>query len=54
MAYDVVGLDVSFYQDNPDTVRQIDFVQMKKNAKFAIIRAGQNAWVDSDFFLQLD
>lgn len=49
MAYGVVGLDVSFYQDNPDTVRQIDFVQMSKNAKFAIIRAGQNIWIDPDF-----
>jgi GH25 family lysozyme M1 (1,4-beta-N-acetylmuramidase)/uncharacterized protein YraI len=45
----VIGPDVSFYQDNPGTSRQIDFVKMKENAGYVIIRAGQNLWVDSDF-----
>jgi len=45
----VIGPDVSFYQDNPGTSRQIDFVKMKQSAGYVIIRAGQNLWVDSDF-----
>jgi uncharacterized protein YgiM (DUF1202 family)/GH25 family lysozyme M1 (1,4-beta-N-acetylmuramidase) len=44
-----IGPDVSFYDDNPDTPEQIDFVKMKKSADFTIIRAGQNLWPDSDF-----
>ena len=45
----VIGPDVSFYQDNPGTSRQIDFTKMKEKAGYVIIRAGQNLWVDSDF-----
>ena len=44
-----IGPDVSFYQDEPTTPEQIDFVKMKKSADFVIIRAGQNLWPDSDF-----
>jgi GH25 family lysozyme M1 (1,4-beta-N-acetylmuramidase) len=46
----VFGPDVSFYQDDDETPRQIDFMQMKKNgASFVIIRAGQRSWPDVDF-----
>lgn len=46
----VIGCDVSFYQDSPDTLRQIDFNQMKSaGAKFVIVRAGQNTWPDLDW-----
>ena len=44
-----IGPDVSFYQDQPETPEQIDFVKMKKSADFVIIRAGQNLWADTDF-----
>lgn len=44
-----IGPDVSFYQDEPDTPEQIDFVKMGKTANFVIIRAGQNLWKDPDF-----
>ncbi len=43
------GPDISFYQDNPTTPQRIDFVKMKQQADFVIIRAGQNLWVDRDF-----
>lgn len=44
------GNDVSFYQDDPNTTRQVDFAKMKANgADFVIIRAGQRNWIDSDF-----
>lgn len=49
MTYTIVGPDVSFYQDDPETVRQIDFDAMAKVARFVIARAGQNVWVDPDF-----
>lgn len=46
----LIGADVSFYQDKPDTVRTIDFSKMKSNgASFVIIRAGQNTWEDTKF-----
>ena len=45
----VIGPDVSFYQDEPSTPQGIDFVKMKQAAEFVIIRAGQNLWPDSDF-----
>ncbi|MBI5954283.1 MAG: SH3 domain-containing protein [Chloroflexi bacterium] len=45
----VIGPDVSFYQDDPETPQGIDFVKMRKSAGYVIIRAGQNTWVDSDF-----
>lgn len=45
----IIGTDVSFYQDAPTTPGQIDFNKMKSSgASFTIIRAGQNTWVDSD------
>jgi lysozyme len=46
----VLGTDVSFYQDDPNTPRGIDFEKMKAaGAKFVIIRAGQNLWEDNEF-----
>src|SRR5690349_7631969 len=45
----VIGPDVSFYQDDPETPQGIDFKRMKASAGYVIIRAGQNVWVDSDF-----
>ncbi len=48
MAY-IIGPDVSFYQDDPETPQGIDFVKMRQSAEFVIIRAGQNLWVDPDF-----
>lgn len=50
MKYEIVGPDVSFYQDDPGTPRGIDFEKMKAaGAQFAIIRAGQNLWEDNEF-----
>ena len=49
MAY-VIGPDVSFYQDDPQTPQGIDFIKMRKaGAGYIIIRAGQNLWADRDF-----
>ncbi len=46
----VLGTDVSFYQDDPATARQINFGAMRAaGADFVFIRAGQNQWVDPDF-----
>lgn len=45
----VIGPDVSFYQDEPTTPEGIDFIKMSASAGYVIIRAGQNTWVDSDF-----
>lgn len=46
----ILGPDVSFYQDDPNTVRQIDFHAMRNHgARFVIIRGGQNNWTDPDF-----
>ncbi len=45
----VLGTDVSFWQDEPSTPEQIDFVKMKQGADFTIIRAGQNLWADPDW-----
>jgi len=47
----IIGADVSFYQDDPQTPQGIDFPKMRKSAEFVIIRAGQNLWVDPDFKL---
>lgn len=44
-----IGPDVSFYQDQPETPEQIDFVKMRQAADYVIIRAGQNLWPDPDF-----
>lgn len=46
----ILGSDVSFYQDNPETPRGIDFHAMRSaGVQFTIIRAGQNVWKDRDF-----
>jgi lysozyme len=46
----VIILDVSFWQDDNNTPRGIDFNQMKANgASAVIIRAGQGNNIDSDF-----
>jgi len=45
----VIGPDVSFYQDDPETPQGIDFVKMRRSAEFVIVRAGQNLWPDPDF-----
>ncbi len=46
----VIGPDVSFYQDDPQTPQGIDFVKMRRaGAGYIIIRAGQNLWGDRDF-----
>lgn len=45
----VLGPDVSFYQNDPNTPRGIDFVRMNQVADFVIVRAGQNQWIDPNF-----
>ncbi len=45
----VIGADISFYQDLPETPQGVDFDKMKSAADFVIIRAGQNLWADPDF-----
>jgi GH25 family lysozyme M1 (1,4-beta-N-acetylmuramidase)/uncharacterized protein YgiM (DUF1202 family) len=45
----IIGPDVSFYQDDPETPQGINFVKMKESTEFVIVRAGQNLWIDPDF-----
>ena len=45
----IIGPDVSFYQNDPNTIKGIDFVKMNQSADFVIIRAGQNLWADKEF-----
>lgn len=45
----VIGPDVSFYQDDPQTPQGINFFKMRERAYYVIIRAGQNLWGDRDF-----
>jgi len=45
----VIGPDVSFYEDDPETPQGINYVKMLASAGYVIVRAGQNLWVDSDF-----
>lgn len=46
----VIGPDVSFYQDDPQTPNGIDFRKMRQaGAEYVIIRSGQNLWADRDF-----
>ena len=45
----VIGPDVSFWEDDVETEKQINFFTMRLSTPYVIIRAGQNAWVDSDF-----
>ena len=48
----IFGTDVSFYEDDPETIKHIDYIKMQESgAKFTYVRAGQNTWVDPDFFL---
>lgn len=44
----VIGADISFYQNNIVTPQRIDFVKMRTQAEYVIIRAGQNLWLDRD------
>ncbi|MEN9563282.1 MAG: hypothetical protein RIR73_1526 [Chloroflexota bacterium] len=44
-----IGPDVSFYQDDPQTPQGINFIKMRENAYYVIVRAGQNVWGDRDF-----
>jgi lysozyme len=42
--------DVSFYEDDPQTPRHIDFVKMKNaGVSGTIVRAGQRNWTDTSF-----
>ncbi len=45
----LIGPDVSFYQDAETTPQGINFGKMKQSAGYVIIRSGQNVWIDSDF-----
>lgn len=45
----LIGPDVSFYQDAESTPQGINFEKMKQSAGYVIVRSGQNVWVDSDF-----
>jgi GH25 family lysozyme M1 (1,4-beta-N-acetylmuramidase)/uncharacterized protein YraI len=49
VARQIIGPDVSFYQDDPGTPQEINFERMNLTTDFVIIRAGQNLWADSDF-----
>jgi GH25 family lysozyme M1 (1,4-beta-N-acetylmuramidase)/uncharacterized protein YgiM (DUF1202 family) len=49
VARQIIGPDVSFYQDDPGTPQEINFVRMNQTTDFVIIRVGQNIWIDSDF-----
>ncbi len=44
----LIGPDVSFYQDDNNTPRMIDFTKMRTQTPFVFIRAGQNTWEDQD------
>jgi GH25 family lysozyme M1 (1,4-beta-N-acetylmuramidase)/uncharacterized protein YraI len=45
----IIGPDVSFYQDDPNTPNGINFTSMNQVADFVIVRAGQQLYADSDF-----
>ena len=45
----LIGPDVSFYQDAETTPQGINFGKMKQSAGYVVIRSGQNVWIDSDF-----
>ena len=45
----LIGTDISFYQDDNNTQQGVNFVKMSQSAGYVIIRAGQNTWIDSDF-----
>lgn len=41
--------DISFWQDDPTTPQEINFVKMAQMTRGVIIRAGQNTWEDIKF-----
>ena len=45
----VIGPDISFYQDDPQTPQGVNFTKMREKAYYVIVRAGQNLWGDRDF-----
>lgn len=45
----LIGPDISFYNDDNETPRGIDFVKMRLSTEYVIIRAGQGQLEDSDF-----
>ena len=45
----VIGPDISFYQDDTTTPQGVDFAKMRTISNFVILRAGQNLWIDSKF-----
>lgn len=45
----VIGPDISFYQDDPQTPQGVNFIKMRESAYYVIVRAGQNLWGDRDF-----
>lgn len=46
----VLGIDVSKYQDNNATPQRVNWTKAKAaGAKFAFIKLGQGTWVDEDF-----
>ena len=45
----IIGPDVSFYDDNDDTIRGIDFNRMGSVSEFVIVKVGQKDYIDSDF-----
>jgi len=47
----VIGPDVSFYDDDDETTKGIDFVKMSTVSAFVIIKAGQGNYADSDFYV---
>lgn len=47
---DLIGPDISMYQDDNTTPQKVNFQKMKDaGADFVILRAGQNTWRDPDF-----
>lgn len=47
----IIGPDVSFYQDDDETPQGINFIKMRAETEFVLIRAGQGPWLDPDFGL---
>ena len=45
----IIGTDISFYQDDPETPQGVDFRKMREKANYVIVRSGQNVWGDRDF-----
>ncbi len=41
--------DISFWQDDNNTVRKVDFAKMRIQTQGVIIRTGQHTWIDEDF-----